>query len=425
MVPVVDATEFQRLLRNGLGRAILHARDHDVGEFRDIILEACLHTPAYDVQLEGSRAFYMHDLVGMLPDRDFYHGEVLRSLRRGGDDRDTFHRFQLATHLASAGDGDSAKRAMYDAYQPGPNFGDVIGTFFLQLDGIPGFLFAAERIGSLQEGYLLSQAFEAFGEEATWTALQQAGEESRDIETYRTVAWERTIRDREKQQSCAPAVETLGYPGILEEKSPSRLAKWGAQASDGDIQLAADGLLAATDPARQLAHLRIFRERRYPSPDLGLLFELAGSDDRRMANAALSALENVTDPAVRSLALRLMETGSNLRGRAADLLVNNFEPGDHDRVLGWFRKERDVEVRHNLGFNLPRFWDRNPDDVSRSQMLLALYEYGPCSLCREVAVRRLIEINSLPDAIRKECEWDSSEEIRELVRGTSQPGDVA
>jgi hypothetical protein len=265
---------------------------------------------------------------------------------------------------------------------------------------MPGFLFAAEKIGTQHECYLLGQAFEAFGEEATWTALQQAGEESRDIEMYRTVAWERTIRYREKQRSCAPAVATLRYPGILEEKSPSRLAKWGAQASDGDIQLAAEGLLAATDPARQLAHLRIFRERRYPSPDLGPLFELAGSDDTRMANAALSALENVTDPAVRSLALRLMETGSDLRGRAADLLVHNFEPGDHERVLRWFCNEQDAEVRHSLGFGLPRFWDHNPDDVSRTPMLLALYEYGPCSLCREGAVRRLIELNSMPDAIR-------------------------
>ena len=417
----MDATEFQRLLRNGLGRAILYVRDHDVREFRDIILNACLHSPAYDVQLEGSRAAYMHELVALLPDRDFFQSEVVRALAHGGDDQDAFYRLEFAAHLAS--ERDDVKRTMYEAFGPGPNYGEMAGVLLLQLDGMPGFLFAAARIGARHDGYLLSQACQALGEDATWTALQEAAVSNPDIEAFRAVAWERRLRDHERQPRRNPSVATLRYPEILEEeKSPTRLMKWAEQASDEEIELAAEGLrLAATgDPARLLAHLRIFRERRYPRPDIApLLLKLAESDDSQIAIAALSALGNVTDPAVRSLALRMMDTGSELRGHAADLLASNFEPGDHDLVLLWFVSEQDADVRHDLGFDLPAFWDRHPDEATRIRMLLALYEYGPCSLCREGAVRRLLESKALPDAVREECAWDSSEEIRELLGGGS------
>ena len=82
----MNEVEFRQALRLGLGRPILYARDHDVSQFRGAILDACLHCDTYDVQTEGTRASYMHDLVGFLPDKEFYYGEVLKSLVDSSDD---------------------------------------------------------------------------------------------------------------------------------------------------------------------------------------------------------------------------------------------------------------------------------------------------------------------------------------------------
>ncbi|HEX4594880.1 MAG TPA: hypothetical protein VH157_11425, partial [Bryobacteraceae bacterium] len=171
----MDETQLREILRLGLGRAILYAQSHDIRAFRDVILDACLHCYAYDIQVEGTRASYMYDLVGCLPDKDFYYERVLESLERSSDDWDTAQRFHFAACLAFDG-SEEAKRAIYANYDPGPRMGELIGIDFLKLDGIKGLLFVAEKMGALlmekseevDEGYLLSQSLEICGEQATW-----------------------------------------------------------------------------------------------------------------------------------------------------------------------------------------------------------------------------------------------------------------
>jgi hypothetical protein len=127
MILRVDETQFREMLRLGLGRAILYTRLHDMREFRGVILDACLYCYAYDIQCEGTRGSYMHDLVRGLPDKEFYYGEVLRSLAGSGDDYDAAQRFHFAACLAFDGNQE-AKRAMYEHYDPGPRMGELIAT---------------------------------------------------------------------------------------------------------------------------------------------------------------------------------------------------------------------------------------------------------------------------------------------------------
>ena len=118
----VDANQYREILRLGLGRAILYAQSHDQSGLRDVILDACLHCYAYNIQCEGTRASYMYDLVGCLPDKEFYYDRILESLKESGDDWDTAQRFHFAACLAFDGNAD-AKRAMYANYNPAPRYG--------------------------------------------------------------------------------------------------------------------------------------------------------------------------------------------------------------------------------------------------------------------------------------------------------------
>jgi len=79
----------------------------------------------------------MHDLVGCLPDKDFYYHEVVRSLPESGDDWDAVQRFHFAACLAFDG-SEEARRVMYDSYAPGPRWGEFIGIDFLKMDGTKG-----------------------------------------------------------------------------------------------------------------------------------------------------------------------------------------------------------------------------------------------------------------------------------------------
>lgn len=97
------------------------------------------------------------------------------------------------------------------------------------------------------------------------------------------------------------------------------------------------------------------------------------------------------------------------------MLERNWEPGDHEIVLGWFEAELDRVARHSMQDALREFWTHHPDPGGELRMLHAQYEKGTCSFCRERTVQRLIELNSLPDTLRAECAHDASSEIRELV----------
>jgi hypothetical protein len=60
-VKTMNEGDFLEAVRNGLGRAILYARENDVRAFRNVILDACLHCYSADVQCEGTRAPYMYE----------------------------------------------------------------------------------------------------------------------------------------------------------------------------------------------------------------------------------------------------------------------------------------------------------------------------------------------------------------------------
>jgi hypothetical protein len=420
----LDEVEFRRLLRSGLGRPIQYAKHHVLHEFRNTILDACMHCYAYAPQCEGTRADYMLELVDLMPDKEFFHSEVLKTLSGGGDDWDTAQRFRFAACLAFNGN-ELAKRAMYESYAPGPKMGDGIGINFAQMDGIEGLLFAAEKMGTLlmakpegvNVGWLLGHSIDQFGKQETWDALTKASTQNPRIEAYRSEA-----KAREDRRLGEPRVNIdITYEQLkpkFQEMVFTWITSWGERASDAEIEQAAHGLMATRDPKDQLAHLRIFARRRFPL-DIQILLSLVEVDEERVGFAAVKALSQITHPAVRELAFRLVDTRARWRGEAIDVLARNFQPGDHAVVLGWFEAEHDLDVKHSMGMDLTDFWKEHRNEESEVLMLRALYELGPCSFCREEPIRRLLELNALNEEMRAECTFDANDDIRKLVEQQS------
>ena len=425
----MDASQFRHLLKLGLGRAILYAKGHDVEAFRNLILDACLHCYAYDPQIEGTRADYMLELVDFMPGKTFYHEQVLNALPGSGDDYDAVQRFRFAACLAFDGD-DRAKQAMYQNYKPGPRMGEGIGIDFLQMDGTNGLLFAAEKMGELlmatrekvDLGWLLSVAGEKLGEQEAREALRKAGTENPRIEVYR-LAVEASRKRLDESLSRSGEMINASYDQLkpkLPEMTFTWITSWGERASDADIERAAQGLAAAQNPKEQYAHLRIFAHRRFPL-DIQLLLGLVDVEQERVGLAALKALSQITHPAVRELAFRLVKRRARWRGEAIDLLARNFIHGDHAIALGWFEAEEDLETRHTLGSDLIDLWERYPDEETEVPMLRTVYEQGPCSFCREKIVRRLIERGALTEELRSECSFDANDHIREVSNPPAKP----
>jgi hypothetical protein len=296
------------------------------------------------------------------------------------------------------------------------------------MDGINGLLFASDKIGALlmattdkvELGWLLGAARESLGEQETRDALRKAGAENSRIEVYRLA--EEASRNRlHERLSKSGEMINVTYEQLkpkLPEMTFTLIASWGERASDADLDRAARGLAAARNPKEQWAHLRIFARRPFPL-DIQLLLSLVDVEQERVGFAALEALSQITHPAVRQLAFRLVETRAKWRGQAIELLARNIRPGDHAIALRWFEAEEDMETQQALGMDLINLWERRPDEETEVPMLRALYERGPCSHCRERTVRRLIERRALTEELRLECSYDANGDIRDLVKGSS------
>ena len=121
------------------------------------------------------------------------------------------------------------------------------------------------------------------------------------------------------------AKRTMSYeelrPKLLEMRGYA-LRHWGKQATESDIERAAQSFLESNTPEEQILYLRVFSGRRFPLLPTRML-ELSLSDREDLALAAAIALTEIKHPAVREAALRLVHNG--LPGRRAAIEIARYK----------------------------------------------------------------------------------------------------
>jgi hypothetical protein len=350
-----------------------------MSEYREVILDACVHCRVSDFLFEGTRAGYMRDVIAELPDRVGYEQAVIESLAEPCGSIDQMQRYCFAAALAKDGNA-QALAAMYQNFRPDSEEATNLARQIVHADGLKGFqtivrsLFDARPDEAL---FFCEEASDILGAEVVDTALRDAG-------------LKRPVRESHAQRPS--------------KKTP-----------EADLLVTAQELLQAIDSAdwtRAKSHLNVFRERTYPL-DPEPLLRLAQAEPEaplRCSRLAMNALKHVTHPAVRKLGLERHMVG---------LLLANFQPGDHQMALDWYLVEKNGDLAHWMESDLMKLWWRYPQTETESAMLLGIYNQGACSICRMSALERLVELKQLPLSIRQECAWDACDEIRELVRDIS------
>jgi hypothetical protein len=449
----LDKSEFERALKLGLGRAVLHVKAHPDVPYRDAILDVCLHSPAYDLQIEGTRAMYAYEVIRSANDYTWYREQILTALVESppSDDWDQGHLMAMARQMAVDGDQE-AREKLYGKVRVNAEAGyDNYVDEVVALDGAQGLAL----IASLPPIVGHSWAYESY---ASW--LIEDFPEQANEETLRSILSEypeflepllEALRDRndptreerkraesQTHQEARRAELAISYADFkqrLDEGADRRyrsrfgLARpWGIHASDEDIQLAALDLEAEQDQARLNTLLGIFNKRKYPLGPEHLL-EIASqylpsieerNDSGRptleasLAMGALNTLSHAQHASVRQFALSLLDQ-ANLLYWAVKILSENFEAGDWQVITSLTGQHKiDQEDYHSLGMGVRTMFESHPHPDA-IPALLTLYEYGPCSFCRHFVVENLHSLNALPDWMIRECAHDSYSDTREFI----------
>jgi hypothetical protein len=144
---------FRSSIRRGTGEAHLIMQNNPTVDFSADIIKASLTNYAYDGQSENSRALYLSELISLSKQRAKIRKAVLHGLATEQDNTWTLTQlFDLAKIFAQSGDTVS-RQAIYDRFFNHPvDHSDWVGYIeILELDGLEGLVFIADKIGKALE----------------------------------------------------------------------------------------------------------------------------------------------------------------------------------------------------------------------------------------------------------------------------------
>lgn len=427
--------DLRSMLHKGMGRAVLYLRDQDLHQYRDLILDCCLHNYAYDMQFEQNRAEYLYQLIKDSDDEGFYRRSVLDVLPATYDCDDAEQLLDLAVLFARDGD-DSARDAVYTRMATHIADQDMPGADqAVALDGAQGLVRVLEAIGAAGRActdtdiaLLVEDAIEVSGADAVRTAVQEAAAGSSNIAAAlvpagytpqslveEVVHWRKTHHQR-----LRPGLDPNTTWEQIKETLAEKCLRWPQVASDAEFLKAAKDLDPQDDPERLHSHVRLFWKRAFPL-DPQPIIDLATHPDERVAVAALSALENIRHPNVRDLFDRL-RCDDKWSDRAVGLLISNYETGDAATIMEMLEAEPDPDSLHIMAIDARQVFESNPAPEGLDVLMLA-YEKTPCSLCRHSCLESIEKLGRVPDWMIQECLYDCDSGTRETAErlASSQP----
>lgn len=434
---VTHAQELNGYLAKGLGRAhVVLEKGADASQCKALVA-ACLRDDA--MPLEGSRAGYLLELVRLVGASGDLASALADPFADGPSGDDLEQRFELVGLLARDG-VPGMREVLYRGQvqlidrwlaEPVEWVSTVAARHLIALDGIRGAVFVFGQLGRaalagasfFSDQELIDAALDSLGDEQAGAILEaRANDPGVDAYLLATeapfVRIENPLRPAgwsERPWTDAQATIERSVRGT--DSLGAFASHWGEKASEEDLALAAQALVDLPKDDLELlrAYLSVFRKRPFPL-DPALLIALLDDPRRFVSTYATNALEQISHPAVRAVALRMAAHGPH-RQCALGLLARNWNPGDEliaEDLLRAAEGQRKAIV-HTLGYGLRAVIDVQPPTPELVPALRLAYELEPCSSCRTDFVAALLRLSALPDDLRAECRWDANEQTRQLV----------
>lgn len=328
----------QAMLR-GQGRA-LEAVRREPEEYRPLVLWACGNEIAFDPQTEGSRAWYIYQMIRAYDERRPFLEALVESLRktRPNGGWKTLYLAELLKCFAEDGE-EAAGKALWEKYEAllaallrktrkpqGPFFHarDDFGMLCVLLaNRRDKVVKIAADIGRLyrKQPFHDGLGFDRFYSEKAARhkkALLALAAASADVEAYLRVSEAFANKRAASDTAARGGTGLAGYTGIALSRRLRR------NADRETVIRYAEAYLCESDPKKRAAALRAFCLCPFPLDPKPLL-EDAVSGCAPLREAAWAALAYVRHPAVRAFALSMLDTDKEA---ALPIFITNYQKED-------------------------------------------------------------------------------------------------
>lgn len=442
--------DFRAAMERGLGRCVVAARENPE-KYRDIVLWGCSQNFAYDAQCEGTRAYFVYELVCCYEDRTDFIQAAARALERykPGPGWTMLHLCELLGYLAEDGSSE-ARSAIEKKFRW--LLADIRGrsrrrtSIFYEVDDLESLcvafctneettLFVAEELGRLY----LEKSF-LYDGEFSWLfscladkylpKLKKMAKGSAEIAYFLSKELpyyeeqERKRKERKEQRSMFPPqkeqlaekIEEYISKGLL--RVASRLLR---RLDDPKVTARyAQAYLSAEALENRARMLGLFSVCPYPGECAPVLLDTE-SDCRELAEAAWGALEHIADGDIKAFAKAYLEAHfpkGEFSDQALCVYMQGYEAADEPFVLqalqalpvdrygdsGW----------HGVHSTVLEVLENRPQ-IKPARLMEYLYETTRCTCCRRNVLEEMGKRRMLPTAILTECRYDASDDIRSLA----------
>jgi len=300
---------------------------------------------------------------------------------------------------------------------------DWVGSSeILELDGLQGLFFIAEKFGKHIEkhpdDYQDDSIIYHFQEENKKLDINEELEKIAKSNKYIRLYLDnikRTIASQEKY-----VAETTRFTNVIDEvlcSKPSISFARKRNLSTEEVSQVAQRLIQETDKSNIEKLLAIFSFYKFPfDHEVMLKFARQRRNKRyKIVENAIDALKHLKSKSIRAFALNNIVNSK----RPIDylgILISNYQHGDHKLLCDIAVKTNDEDKIERLARVYTDIYKVNKTTACIKPLEI-LYAKMNCAIHRKDVIELLLESDVLSDKIRKELQFDSNLDTREMLYG--------
>jgi len=413
--------QFYDSLKRGTGEAYLIVKNNQSIDFSTYLVKGALKNFSYDGQSEDSRAKYIFDLSSITENKKKIRNAVLKGISTEQDDTWSLtHLFDLAKLYAEQGD-EEAKQTIYERFLKDSIEGsDWVGyQEILELDGLKGLLYIAEKFGKVIE-----QAPEDWQDDSIIRHFQEDNPKIKVIiELEKVAQTNKYIRiyldniEKTKNSWGKHKTKPQKFNDIIDEvldSKPFLSFKRIKELKDSELLKIGEHLLSEKNKSNIKKLLNVFTNHKFPLEG-DFILKIAkqrASSDNRINEYAIDSLKFLNSKRIRNFALeRIPKT--KRPAIFTDILISNYQSGDFKLLNDIANKFNDEHIVESLASSYSDIFSSNKT-VECKEPLEILYGKMNCGIHRNGIVKILIDNNVLSDKIMAEIKYDSYLGTREL-----------
>jgi hypothetical protein len=427
--------EFAAALKKGQGRALQHIAHFGLGEYKELVLEACLHNQIYDTY--DSRAPWLFSMF----QNTLYYEEFRETIQNHLETSTPWDLIQLSDllrEMVEAGDNlarQRLKETVFNQAYKSSEDEDIIIDEWVDLQTTDEFIELARIFGNrLMEnhevhpfdGLIPEEKKQEFKEilhqyaqndlsiRKYWEYLDEQGKladtppPSFNRDTYVSDSHDRIRKCYNLDQTLRDAQNKEG--------NHIRYITFGENATQEELDTIFASLMSEKDPEVQMRFLWVFRRAQLPALN-DSLFQWANGSERGLRASAIAALAQLKEEKVHQLAKEKVKRAELLGPdhEVINLFQKNYDKSDARLITSALCSiEANEEDTHSIGYGLVKLAEIQ-GDPGLSGGLKWVYEYTRCMYCRYKALKQLKAFNEIDERISQELPFDADESIRELV----------